>query len=289
VTDNIVITKRKDFYKLFSIMEREIRDASITLHLEVDSLAPIDILIITQFLIIQSQRNCIITLSTNPRIKEYVKAIKLVDFVKSNIHKPTTIRAIPDFTAMPIRRVERGSMVEYINATEQYFKGIISGSKDLAMLNLSMSELINNVYDHSFSSIGAYVFCQYYPESNEIKIAVSDYGIGIPKSVNNYRLKEGKPPLSDIDSVKWSLKENRSTYSIPQNAGRGLDNVNSFVRKNKGNWKLISGNASLNGQAGRNSYSENFIYGFKGTVVQISIRIDNLYDVDIIENLNWDL
>jgi anti-sigma regulatory factor (Ser/Thr protein kinase) len=103
--------------------------------------------------------------------------------VKLNTHKPTKIRAVPDFSAMPIRRVEKESMFEYIMETEKYFKSIC-GHKDLAMLNLCMSELINNVYDHSFSSIGAYVFCQYYPESHEIKMAVSDYGIGIPKSVN---------------------------------------------------------------------------------------------------------
>lgn len=289
MVEKIVVQGRKDFHKFFSIMEREFTDVSIELFLEVSTLAPLDILIITQFVIVQKQRNCAITMSTNIKIKEYVKAIKLVDFINLNVLKPTTIRAIPSYTAMPIRRVEKESMFEYIQATERYFKSIC-GSKDLAMLNLCMSELINNVYDHSFSSIGAYVFCQYYPESNQIKMAVSDYGIGIPKSVNRFRLENNEHPFSDIDCIKWALKENRSTFSIPQNAGRGLDIVNSFIKKNKGTWKLLSGKAFLNGlQSGKNSYSEDFIYGFKGTIVEIDIQINNLDDVDIVDELIWDI
>ena len=284
--EKVVIKNRNDFHKLFLIMEKGAKGVSVSLHLEVTSLAPMDILIITQFLIVQRQKSCDITISCNPKIKEYVKAIKLVDFIKTNTHRPTTIRVIPDFTAMPIRRVERERMVEYINATEQYFKNIISGSKDLAMLNQCMSELINNVYDHSKSNIGAYVFCQYYPEAKEIKMAVSDYGIGIPKSVNDSR--KTNSILSEIDCLKWALKENNSTHSIPQNAGKGLDTINSFVKKNRGELRLLSGGAQLKGQSGRNNYSANIVKGFKGTLIQITIKIDNLEVVDIIENFNWD-
>jgi hypothetical protein len=74
--EKIVIKNRKDFHKLFSLMEKEIQEEQIELYLEVSSLAPMDILIITQFLIVQSQRKCIITISSNAKIKEYVKAIR---------------------------------------------------------------------------------------------------------------------------------------------------------------------------------------------------------------------
>ena len=74
--EKIVIKNRKDFHKLFSLMEKEIQEEHIELYLEVNSLAPMDILIITQFLIVQSQRKCIITISSNAKIKEYVKAIR---------------------------------------------------------------------------------------------------------------------------------------------------------------------------------------------------------------------
>ena len=102
-------------------------------------------------------------------------------------------------------------------------------------------------------------------------MAVSDYGIGIPSSVNNYLLAKGKTKLSDIDCVKWSIKENKTTQSIPQNAGKGLDNVNTFVRRNQGAWKLWTNNVILNGRIAGNSYGDNPIYGFKGTLAQISI------------------
>jgi hypothetical protein len=284
----VVIKNRNDFQKLFFIMKEEQNGISYELHLEVDSLSPLDILVITQFIIVQRQKRCPIIISTNFSIKKYVKAIKLVDFVKTNTHKANTIRAIPDFTAMPIKRVERERMFEYINATATFFKSIIEDSKDLAMLTQCMSELINNVYDHSQSAIGAYVFCQYYPDSNEIKMAVSDYGIGIPASVNDSRRKDRKSVLSEIDCLKWAVKENNSIHSIPRNAGKGLDIVSSFVKKNKGSWRLLSGNAQIKGSSSRNNYSPNIINNFKGTLIEITIKIDNLEVVDIIEDFTWD-
>lgn len=70
--------------------------------------------------------------------------------------------------------------------------------------------------------------------------------------------------------------------------GKGLDNVNSFVRKNKSSWKLYSGSVLLNGYPNGNKYSEHLIYGFKGTVVQVNINLQNLPPKELVINFDWD-
>jgi hypothetical protein len=147
--------------------------------------------------------------------------------------------------------------------------------------------LINNVRDHSFSPIGAYVFCQYYEKTNEIKLAVSDLGIGIPRSINTYRFNNRETDLSSKDCVIWALKENMTTKSSPHNKGKGLDNVNSFMKANSFTWKLFTNNVQLTGHPTQNRYIENPIPYFKGTIVQLNIKIENLQNEEINEELDW--
>lgn len=155
------------------------------------------------------------------------------------------------------------------------------------MLNLSIAELVNNVYDHAHSPIDAYVFCQYYQKTDIIKVAVSDLGKGIPKSVNQYKLDQGEGRLTDIECVKWALEENKTVKSMPYNAGKGLDTINHFVKTNKGSWKLFSGDVLMRGFPSRNNYESNPIYNFTGTVIQINISVKNLCDLEFVETDEW--
>src|SRR5690554_2164130 len=148
-----------DYYSLYAAIEKEIQNQNICLAIEKTFLEPFEILIITLFVIKQTSRNCQVTIKASTKVLDYLKAINIVDFCKTNLIHPKTVEAVPSYYAMPIRRVEDVSMNEYILKTQDYFKPFCEG-KDLGMLNLCLSELINNVYNHSFSSIGAYVFCQ---------------------------------------------------------------------------------------------------------------------------------
>ncbi len=148
------------------------------------------------------------------------------------------------------------------------------------MLNQSFAELINNVYDHSQSEIDAYVFCQYYPQKDTIRIAVSDLGIGISESVRRYHRKEGLEVPNEINSVKWAIKERSTTQSLPRNKGLGFYNIFSFIETNSSEISFFTGNVVMFGNKfGKKTYL-NGIKPFLGTVIEVELIIPNLPDIE---------
>lgn len=260
----------------------------IHIELGMKFLRPLDVLILTEFIIIQRVRLCGIRLFASNEVLKHLKDIGLVSFIDRNTEQSETISGIVSQTAMPLRRVEREKMGEYINGTRTFMQSMCAG-RDLDMLDLCLSELINNVYDHSGSPIDAYVFCQFYPKSNTIEVAVSDLGKGIPNAVNEFMGENGLSVMESIDCLKWAVKENHTTQSFPQNKGKGLDNVKSFAKANAGSWGLLSGDAYLTGYPSGNKYQSNPIEGFIGTVAWSEIRIDNLPDKDSVVDDGWSI
>ena len=223
---------------------------------------------------------------SNQAVRDYLEAIGLFEFCSQNYLEPSEIIEIPSFTAMPLRRVNRETMVYYIQRTQDYFQGLCPG-KDLGMLNITISELVNNVYDHSKSPVDSYVFSQFYPHLNKIKIAVSDLGYGIPRTVNKFFQEKDLTPLSQVEAVQWALKLNSTTKSMPYNAGRGLDTINSFVDANQGEWRLFSDQVLMSSQMGKARFDTNPIEDFIGTVIEISIDINNLENLENQDFLDW--
>lgn len=83
-------------------------------------------------------------------------------------------------------------------------------------LQTCISELFNNIKDHTMYDIGS-VFVQHYPAKNEITIAISDFGRGIPAAVRALI-----PNLSDNQAIQTAVQEGFTTRSVPNNAGIGL-------------------------------------------------------------------
>lgn len=284
----LLIKNRLDYSKLFDIIRRDFSNQEIRVVLDLKFLTPFDVLILAQFFIHQLTQNCDIYLTVNDgEVLRYVKAIGLQDFCHKNFSESIEINEIQSFTAMPIKRLTRESMDYYINTTQTYFESICQG-KDLGVLNIALAELINKVHDHAKSPIDSYVFCQYYPKNSEIIIAVSDLGIGIPYSVNSYMQRNGNPLISAEDTIKWALKFRKTTQSMPYNAGRGLDTISSFLQKNKENWYLYSDSVIMESSPHPNNFEENPVKNFKGTIIEISIKVSNLEEKIIEDSFNWD-
>ncbi|MEX2568460.1 MAG: hypothetical protein WD431_21125 [Cyclobacteriaceae bacterium] len=284
---DIVIKNQMDYGKLFHIIYKGGQLNSVTIHLYNEFLSPSDILLLTQFIIVQLQRIGKVNLKVQePRVKDYLRAIGLFEFCSTNYFESNEIKEISSHNAMPIRRVNRNTMNYYILKTQAFFQAFFK-DKDLGMLDVTLSELINNVYDHSKSPIDSFVFSQFYPHLNEIKIAVSDLGNGIPRTVNSFLNNRGFAQLSQKEAVKWALKLNRTTESLPHNAGRGLDTICSFVRANKGSWILLSDQVKMHGTKKQNIFSQNPIDYFIGTVIEISIKVANLENQEIIDEIDW--
>lgn len=81
-------------------------------------------------------------------------------------------------------------------------------------------ELIGNVSDHSGSPLDGYAVLQTYPAGNEVRIAVSDSGIGIMDSLRP-ALREKKDPAGNLSDVDLLVEMFRKGISRHEDDKRG--------------------------------------------------------------------
>src|ERR1035437_4512614 len=286
----IALSSRSDFSKVFQLINSDLApDEEIIYDLKKFSFfEPIDILLFTMAVIYFKNRNVKQSYSRPLRnnTRSYLSDIGLFEFCKTNYQEPNTIEGIPLRSAMPLRRITPLTMNDYIFRAQRYFSSHCP-LKDLSFLNLTISELTNNVKDHAQSPIDAYIFCQLYPRLNVIKVVVGDLGIGIPASVNTYRESRKEPILSDTEAIIWAVEQNTSTKSHPHNRGKGLNNLFEFIKYNRSIINIYSNNGIFLATKDRTASFNNNITGFQGTIIQMEINIDNLPDISNIEDDFW--
>jgi len=169
----------------------------------------------------------------------------------------------------------------YVFQAKDYFNRHFFSDKDLQPLNTSLTELFNNVVDHSESKVGGYVFTQYFPNKHQIVISVCDFGNGIPKTINLYLEKMGRNVGSHLDALQLAFKKGFSTESTPTNRGLGLDNIASIVKSMKSDLLIISNDVCLNQKPDGSVKKELMPEGFPGTLVVISFNTKHLKPLEI--------
>ncbi len=105
-----------------------------------------------------------------------------------------------------------------------------------------LSELIDNVLEHSDSKDGAMVCAQFYTRSNTVRIGVSDCGIGIKKSINFSHTAS-----TNLEAIKLALTpgitgKTKRTRGTELNAGAGLFFIKSIAKVNRDFFVVYSGN-----------------------------------------------
>lgn len=105
-------------------------------------------------------------------------------------------------------------------------------------VKIALEEIFNNINDHSSEHIGC-IFAQHYPKWNEVKISISDFGIGIPASVQR------KIPLSDEEALVKAIEDGFSTKSTPGNRGAGISNILYSIVINTGGKVYIHSNRGM--------------------------------------------
>jgi|GEM_PF-790386 len=102
-----------------------------------------------------------------------------------------------------------------------------------------LSEIFLNIKDHAGDDAQvASVFIWHHPETDEIHIAISDFGVGIPLNVRRL-----KPETStDTIAILKAIIDGFTTKSVPGNRGAGLDTlIKNVVVYNGGTVKIVSG------------------------------------------------
>lgn len=282
----LVINKFTDFDQLYLSIRNDELEADIDVS-GYKFFNPKEILILTQYFVVQNKKNIDGCLIADNKNGWYFGGIKLEDFCNTNYHAPADQKqSFP--TAIPIRRIDVSTMNAYIDHALKFFSGYCIG-KDIAILSVCISEIINNVNDHSESEHDAYIFCQHYPKQNRIKFAISDLGVGIPKTVNDYLLLNGMTELKNVDALDWAIQKGKSAKSQKHNKGLGLYNIISFL-KDTGTLEIYSENVycSLD-WFGNIRFKPNPIRNFKGTLISIDININTLepFDETILEDYTF--
>jgi anti-sigma regulatory factor (Ser/Thr protein kinase)/anti-anti-sigma regulatory factor len=156
----------------------------------------------------------------------------------------------------------------------------------LYALKVCISELFNNIQDHTRYDIGS-IYVQHFPREHSITISVSDFGLGIPAKV-----REKIPDIHDGDAIVQAVQDGFTTKSKPANKGAGLDYLlNVVVLQNKGNVTVYSGHSIVEFENANGvvhpTVSDNV--GFSpGTTIDIEIRTDTIEELpEEREELQW--
>ncbi|KAA6350325.1 hypothetical protein EZS27_002291 [termite gut metagenome] len=113
--------------------------------------------------------------------------------------------------------------------------------KIYSVLSYLLSELIDNITEHSDSIHGGYIFAQYYTKNKYIDICIADEGITI---LGSYVKAGNKDIINDVDAIK-KASTGVSTKNLPEaeNRGYGIRTSKKMLAGLKGQFFLFSGGA----------------------------------------------
>lgn len=191
-------------------------------------------------------------------------------------------------TTRPLENVTCDRSYAYLDQTMVWLAGKLRITKEsLGDIKTCLLEVFNNIKDHSFENIGS-IFVQHYPNENNknrVMFAISDFGIGIPHSIQRVR-----PGLDDAQALRMSIQEGFTTKTSPRNLGAGLFVLlQNVVKINKGEVYIHSNHGILsathqNGDIVINSRITNGFY--PGTLIEIEFRTDTIEYIE--EEFSWD-
>lgn len=186
------------------------------------------------------------------------------------------IPASSDAKILPLWLIARNTYNLYPDRAQKFFESNHFDGLSLTPLSLSLAELMNNIFDHSFSSIPGYTFSQYNSKQKTIITCVCDFGIGIPTKVNKYFKTIGEATLSNKDALKKSFEFKFSTRSTPNNQGRGLDTIVSNIKSLKSKALVISNNVIYRIYPDGTEEVSEITVNFPGTLFVIWLNTDSL-------------
>ncbi len=177
-------------------------------------------------------------------ISEYFKSFKFDQFCgfvnENNYQLPS------DSKTFPLWRIEKTAIDLYPKYVQDYFEKLHFKGKSLISLSLVLAELMNNVFDHSESKIPGYTFTQYNTRNETITSCVCDFGVGIPKKVNNYLKNKNLQIIDNYEALLKAFELSFSTLSKPHNRGFGLDTIATLIKNMKSRLLIVSNNVVYN-------------------------------------------
>ena len=148
-------------------------------------------------------------------------------------------------TNLCLWKLNASMISNYVVYAQKYFEDNFGSQRSFEPLYISLAELFNNIVDHSKSNVSGYTTNQFYPQLKELRIAVCDFGIGIPYKINEYLASTGNQTILSHEALQKAFQKGFSTKTLPHNRGFGLDTLKTIVQSCGGNLKVISNNVIL--------------------------------------------
>jgi len=177
-----------------------------------------------------------------------------------------------DSKTLPLWRIDKTGINLYPIHAQQYFEKNHLEGKDLFILSNSLAELMNNVFDHSYSKIPGYTFTQLTTRNSQIITCLCDFGKGIPKTVNEYLLNNGQSSIRHDLALRKALETKFSSKTKPYNRGFGWETIFSSIKGIHSKILVVSNDALYWLLENGDVKSELLKVNFPGTLVVIYIN-----------------
>jgi signal transduction histidine kinase len=204
---------------------------------------------------------------TLPTAPSEVDAFCEFSGLKHLLGGPAPNKTHPANQTVAIRQHTKASFLDATPLTDLVRRHLSTATEDhLERLQICMNELIQNVVDHSKSIVGG-VSCARLV-SKEIRVGVTDLGIGIAES-----LRQRFEVRDELEALERIARDERlSARSRPNNAGLGLSHLRSIIEDLGGTLTLLSGCACGIVRPGQPGWSITKVkVSFPGTAVFFSL------------------
>ncbi|QNH62198.1 hypothetical protein [Hymenobacter sediminicola] len=212
----------------------------------------------------------------------YMQNIGFTDmWAKGKALKHTGFTPVNDPTAFAVWKADPTLMTDYVNSAYSHYKYSFFREKDIAILTTYLTEIFNNVFDHAFAKGAttrtAFGMLQYYPRNKRLFISVSDFGMGIPASVNRFLRDNQLPELSPPEALYKARTLGFSSQSRPHNKGLGLDTLRTGLTSLRGTLTIQTSQAIYHvSRDGKETIYPLPGINFPGTTVNIKIFYNGL-------------
>jgi anti-sigma regulatory factor (Ser/Thr protein kinase) len=274
---------RETMYSLLdNVIDRDLNPKSAHIKFDFNYLSfiePTGITILSNLFEWLMKRGTRVTLSYPAQTLPNDHPIKFLDdsgFFKRYLGQKINPLACVRATTMPLEKVTYDRSFQWLDSV---FVTWLTNTLDVTTesiidFKICLEELFNNIKDHAKEDTGC-IFSQFYPRNNEVKISISDFGVGIPHNV-----KLQNPTFNDADALFNAIQEGFSTQSTPRNRGVGLHTlVKNVVEHNKGCVYIHSNNGILSCMNVNNvptfttTISNSF---YPGTLIEVVLKVDNI-------------
>jgi len=138
-------------------------------------------------------------------------------------------------------------------------------------------EIYDNAFLHSESSIGVFSCGQFFWRMGLLKLAVVDFGVGIPANLRRHlKAHPFVEQLTSAQCLRWAFQQGSTTKPDTTRRGNGLVLLKEFVNVNHGRLEIYSQNGYALIEGGKEKFSNRRRF-FEGTLVNITLRCDKKY------------